>query len=119
MLSTIDILTIIKDETCTLKQLAKRLEVPIEQLAKIVKDLSQHNIIEYSEQTEQVKLPSWLLNIEKEAENIKPATGTIILPKNQEIKIQDIVIGNFTEKDLELNIRLKMKLKEIAVRDMT
>jgi hypothetical protein len=71
--------------------------------------------VEYDEQTGQVKLPPWLVNIERQVEIIKPATGTIILPKNQEITIQDIVIGNFTDKDLELNLMLKAKLKEVAI----
>ena len=116
MLSTTDILTTIKEEeTYNIKQLAKKLEIPTEQLEKIIKDLKEHDLVEYDEQTGEVKLPSWLVNIEKEVENIKPATGNIILPKNQEITIQDVVIGNFTDKDLELNLRLKMKLKEIAI----
>lgn len=119
MLTTTDILTTIKEEeTYNIKQLAKKLEIPTEQLEKIIKDLREHDLVEYDEQTGQVKLPSWLVNIEKETENIKPKTGTIILPKNQEITIQDVVIGNFTDKDLELHVRLKMKLKEIAICNM-
>jgi predicted transcriptional regulator len=119
MLTTADLLTIIKEEeTCNVKKLAKRLEIPTAQLEKIVNDLREHDLVEYDEQTGEVKLPPWLVNIEKEAEKIKPATGTIILPKNQEITIQDVVIGNFTDKELELNIRLKMKLKEIAICNM-
>ncbi|MEM2506759.1 MAG: hypothetical protein QXF61_06955 [Nitrososphaeria archaeon] len=116
MLSIIDILaTIREEETYNIKQLAKRLEIPTEQLEKIIKDLREHNLVEYDDQTGQVKLPLWLVNIEREFENIKPATGNIILPKNQKIKIQDVVIGNFTDKDLELSLRLKLKLKEIAI----
>jgi predicted transcriptional regulator len=120
MLTTADILAIIKgEETYNIKQLAKKLEIPTEQLETIIKDLREHGLVEYDEQTGQVKLPSWLVNIEKEVENIKPATGNIILPKNQEITIQDVVIGNFTDKDLELNVRLKAKLKEIAICNMS
>lgn len=116
MLSIIDILsTIEEEETYNIKQLAKRLETSKEQLKKIIKDLREHDLVEYDDQTGQVKLPLWLVNIEKEFENIKPATGNVILPKNQEIKIQDVVIGNFTDKDLELSLRLKPKLKEIAI----
>jgi len=119
MLTTADLLAIIKEEeTYNIKQLAKKLEIPTEQLEKIIKNLREHDLVEYDEQTGEVKLPSWLVNIEKEVENIKPAIGNIILPKNQEITIQDVVIGNFTDKDLELNVRLKMKLKEIAICNM-
>ncbi|MDI6904261.1 MAG: hypothetical protein QMD13_02045 [Candidatus Bathyarchaeia archaeon] len=120
MLSTTDILTTIKEEeTYNIKQLAKKLEIPTEELEKIIKNLREHDLLEYNEQTGEVKLPSWLINIDKEVENIKPATGTILLPKNQEITLQDVVIGNFTDKDLELNVRLKMKLKEIALCKVT
>ena len=119
MLTTADLLTLIKEEeTCNVKKLAKKLEIPTAQLEKIINDLREHNLVEYDEQTGEVKLPSWLVNIDKKAENIKPTTATIILPKNQQITIQDVVIGNFTDKDLELNIRLKMNLKEIAICNM-
>jgi len=116
MLSTTDILSIIEEEeTYSLKQLAKKLELTKEQLEKILKDLSEHNLVEFNQQTGKVKLSPWLVDINREIENIKPATGTIIIPKNQEIKLQDIIIGNFTDTDLELNVRLKTKLKEIAI----
>jgi len=119
MLTIADLLALIKEEeTCNVKKLARKLEIPTAQLEKIINDLREHNLVEYDEQTGEVKLPSWLVNIDKEAENIKPTTGTIILPKNQQITIQDVVIGNFTDKDLELNIRLKMNLKEIAICNM-
>ncbi|MEA2089988.1 MAG: hypothetical protein U9O89_04435 [Thermoproteota archaeon] len=119
MLTTTDILTIIEEENPNIKQLTKKLEIPPEQLEKILKDLSDYNLVEYNQQSGKVKLPSWLLNINKEIKNIKPTTGTIILPKNQEIKIQDITLGNFTKNNLELNIRLKAKKKEIAICKIT
>jgi len=120
MLSTIDILAIIKEEeTYNIKQLAKKLEIQLEQLEKIIKDLSEHELVEYNQQTGKVKMSPWLTNINKEIEGIKPATGTIILPKNQEIKLQDVTIGNFTDTDLELNMTLKAKQKEIAICKIT
>jgi len=64
-------------------------------------------------------LPKWLININKKIEKQKPATGEIILPKFQEIQIQDTLFGNYTQKDLELKIRLKAKHKEIAICDIT
>lgn len=116
MLNITDILTTIREEeTYNIKKLAKKLEIPTEQLEKIIESLKEHDLLEYNEQTGQIRLPSWLTSIEKEFENIKPAVGNIILPKNQEITIQDVLIGNFTDKDLELNIRIKAKKKEIAI----
>ncbi|MDH5266251.1 MAG: hypothetical protein OEW62_01080 [Candidatus Bathyarchaeota archaeon] len=116
MLTTTDILSTIQEQkTHDIKQLAKNLEIPIEQLEKILKELSEHELVQYNQQTGKTTLSPWLANINEEIESLKPATGSLILPKNQEIKIQDITIGNFTEKDLELNIRLKAKSKEIAI----
>jgi len=43
----------------------------------------------------------------------------IVLPRYKEIRLQDMLIGNYTEKDLELKIRLKAKHKEIAICDIT
>lgn len=116
MPSVIDILALIEEEEAyKIKQLAEKLEIPLEQLEKIIKDLSEQNLLEYNQQRQEVNLPSWLLNIEKKIENMKAPVGTIILPKNQELKIQDITVGNFTKNDLELRIRLKAKMKEIAI----
>lgn len=120
MLSTTDVLSVIEEEeTYNIKQLAKKLEIQVLQLEKILKDLSEHNLVQYNPQTGKVTLSTWLINLNRKAENIKPATGTLILPKNQQIKIQEITIGNFTKKDLELNIRLKAKRKEIAISETT
>jgi len=115
MLSTTDILAIMGEEAYNVKQLAKKLEIRLEPLEKILKDLSEHNLVEYNQQTGKVKISQWLTNINKEIERIKPATGTIILPKNQEIKLQDVTIGNFTDTDLELNVKLRTRQKEIAI----
>lgn len=120
MLSTIDILCLIEDqEIHNVKQLAKKLEIPLDQLKEIMLNLSKHKLVEYDSKTGKVVLPNWLVNIEKEIEDMKPPTGAIILPRNEEVKIQDIAIGNFTKKDLELRIRLKTKLKEIAICDLS
>ena len=119
MLSTTDILAIIEEEEVyNVKQLAKKLEIRSEQLERILKDLSEHNLVEYNQQTGNVKMSPWLTNINKEIEGIKPATGTIILPKNQEVKLQDVTIGNFTGTDLELQVKLRTRQKEIAICDI-
>jgi transcription initiation factor IIE alpha subunit len=115
MLSTMDILATIEEETTDVEQLAKKLEIELEKLKKILTNLDRHHIIEYDRETGKVRLPAWLANVNKEMENVKPATGMIILPKNKEIKLQDITVGNFTDEDLELNVRLGAKQREIAI----
>jgi hypothetical protein len=120
MLSTIDILSLIEEQkTVDIKQLTKKLEIPLGNLKEILIDLAKYKLVEYNEKTGKIKLPNWLAKIDREIEELKPATGAIILPKYQEIKIQDFTIGNFTKSDLELKVRLKARLKEIAICDLS
>jgi len=120
MLSTVDVLSTIEEKkTVNAKQLAKKLEIPLNSMKEILKDLAEHKLLDYNEKTGETKLPAWLTKIDEEMEELRPATGDIILPKYQEIKIQDITIGNFTKNDLELKVRLKARLKEIAVCDVS
>jgi predicted transcriptional regulator len=116
MPSTTDILTTIEEEeNFNIMQLAKTLEMSQGKLEKIMKALSECNLVEYDRQSGSVTLSPWLVDISSEIENVKPTTGTIILPKNQQVRLQDVTIGNFTDTDLELNIKLKPKQKEIAI----
>jgi predicted transcriptional regulator len=119
MLSTIDILSFIEEQkTVDIKQLAKKLEMPVDNLKEILRDLARYKLVEYNEKTGKINLPDWLTKIDREIEKLKPATGAIILPRYQEIKIQDIAIGNFTKTDLELKVRLKAGFKEIVICDV-
>lgn len=120
MSSAMDILYVIEEQKPQdVKQLAKKLGISLELVKDILMYLSKHNLVEYNLRTGEVLLPTWLADIDRRIEEIKPPTGAIILPKNEEIRIQDIVIGNFTKKDLELKIRLRAKLKEIAICDLS
>lgn len=120
MQSTIDILCAVEEEgALDVEQLAKRLEIPVERLKVIVKSLSRYHLLEYDVKTGKIVMPEWLADINKEIEKAKSPTGAIILPRNEEVKIDDVVIGNFTEKDIELRVRLKARLKEIAICDLS
>jgi hypothetical protein len=111
-----EIFCLIEEEgTGSVKELAKKLEIPVTQLERVLTDLSGKNVLEYDPQTGKIRLPKWIVNLGKELENIKPATGAIVLPTNQKIEFQDVVIENFTNTDLELRIRLRTKRKEIAI----
>lgn len=116
MLTTADLLTIIEErKSLNIKRLAKKLEIPEKSLREILTNLQDNNLIEYDPETGRITLPKWLININRKIEKAKPATGEIILPKYREIKIQDLLIGNYTKNDLELKIRLRAKQKEIAI----
>ena len=120
MLTTADLLTIIEEQkSLKIKKLAKKLQISEKSLHEILTNLQQNNLIEYNPITGRVTLPKWLVNIDRKIETAKPATGQIILPKYEEIKIQDLLIGNFTKNDLELKIRLRARQKEIAICSLT
>ncbi len=120
MLTVAEILALIEEQkTKNLRQLARETDIPKEQLHLILKDLSQYNLVEYDVETESVKVSKWLQNLNQKIEKSKPPTGQIILPKLGEIKLQDIIIGNYTSRDLELKIRLKARQKEIAICELT
>jgi len=116
MSSSIDILlTIEEEENCNTKKLAKKLGISTNTLEQLLRELSEKNVVEYDPKSGRVKLSQWLINLNNQIEDTKPATGAIILPKNQELKLEDIILGNFTEADLELKIRFAAKQKEIAI----
>jgi hypothetical protein len=120
MLTTAELLEIIEEQKVkNIKKLAKEIEISQERLQLILTDLSQHNLVEYNPVTGKVALPKWLLDINKEIEKEKPSIGEMILPRYKEIRIQDTLIGNYTARDLELKLRLRNKLKEIAICDVT
>ncbi|MEM3731879.1 MAG: hypothetical protein QXE74_08970 [Candidatus Bathyarchaeia archaeon] len=104
-----------EERISNIKQLSERLEIQIDQLHQILTNLNRHNLVKYDPKTGEVSIPKWLLNINKQMETLKPATGEIVLPKYQEIQIQDVVIGNYTRIDLQLKIRLGSRRKEIAI----
>ena len=116
MPTTIDLLSLIEEyKIMNITQLARKLEIPLHELKEILIGLIEYKLLDYEEETGKVKLASWLKNINKEINELKPSTGTIILPRYQEIMIQDVAVGNFTKNDLELKVRLKARSKEIAI----
>ena len=118
-MSTVDILSLLEEHgTLDVKQLAKKLEIPLEQLEELLTTISEHKLLDYNPKTGKLKLPTWLANINKEMEDKKPATGAIILPRYQEVTVQDVTIGNFTRYDLELKVRVGARLKEISICDI-
>jgi transcription initiation factor IIE alpha subunit len=115
-MSAADILSFIEERgKCNIKDLAENLQIPEDRLERLLLDLGRHNLVEYDRLTGEVKLSSWLAEIDRVLEEVKPSIATIIIPKNQSIKVEEISIGNFTDVDLEINLRLMGKRKEIAI----
>jgi hypothetical protein len=113
------LLAIEEGETLSDIELAKKLDIPMDQLEKILTDMMEKSVVEYDKQSGKIRLSGWIANLGKELETVRPATGSIVLPKNQEVKLQDVVIGNYTSSDLELLVRLRTNRKEIALRNIS
>jgi len=115
-----DFLNLIKDGAWhSLTQLSKELSLPTEQLAKISETLSEQGLIQYREEAGCVRIdPEWSPVLseanEEEAEH-KPTVGTVIIPSQESVTIQNVRITNVTEKEVELWIRVCKKLTEIAI----
>ena len=115
-----DFLNLIKDGTWhSLTQLSKELSLPTEQLAKISETLSEQGLIQYREEAGCVRIdPEWSPVLseanEEEAEH-KPTVGTVIIPSQESVTIQNIRITNVTEKEVELWIKVCKRLTEIAI----
>ena len=101
----------------SVNDLAKKLKAPLNELINIVKALSEFEVIEHEEKSEKVRLSSWVRNLpaDIEVEEGKVTLGSIILPPEGNINIQNTIISNFTEKDLELCVRIDKKLLELAI----
>lgn len=98
-------------------KLAEKLKASPDEVIEMVKALSGCRVVEHEEKAEKVRLTSWVRNLpaEVEIEEGKVALGSIILPPEGNITIQDTVIINFTDNDLELGVRIDKKLKELAI----
>ena len=117
-MKTLTVLDLIENgEWHTLQELAQKLEAPLNEVTQTVKLLSKHKIVIHLEETQQVRLSSWIRTLAEDltAENEKEALGTIILPPKGTITIQSTVISNLTEDDLEIGVRVDRKLKELAI----
>jgi len=103
----------------SLNELAQKLNISINEVTKLVETLANFKVVIHLKETQQVKLRSLIrnlpLNLEFNEEKEKVAIGTIILPPEGTITIQNTVISNFTEDDLEIGVRINQKLKEIAI----
>lgn len=102
----------------SLPDLAEELGVPLDQLAQMLKSLSEYNLIEFEEEANRVRLSPWVreLPAEVEVEEGKPAVGTIIIPPNGSITIKDTLISNLTDIGIELGVRIEKKFRELAIR---
>ena len=107
----------------SLEEIAEKTETSPEKLEELLKTLSEYQLIRYDRELKAAKLNlSWKkLEVEeknKERKEEKMALGTIIIPKEHTIIVQNTRISNLTEEELELEIKMDKKIKEIAIKKL-
>lgn len=106
-------------------QVKNALEIPEGKVQPIIAFLEETDIIQHNPATNQIKLNQSWKNLlisqyspNSEDTNSKQenmAIGTIILPPRQPLMIQCMRITNLTDSNLEIEIRLDSKIREIAI----
>jgi hypothetical protein len=109
----------IKDNSWhSISELSKTLSVSPNRLNEMAKLLSEHKLIEYKQNTEEVKTgEKWGVICEEcsKFDKEKRLIGTIIVPPEKSIKLQSTTVTNLTDMTLELNIRINKRLEEITI----
>jgi predicted transcriptional regulator len=105
-------------------EIAKTLEIPQDKLQQTIKFLTETDIIQHNQATNQIKInQNWKTliinqketNPETQTQPEQTAVGTIIIPPQKTLIIQCTRITNLTDNSLELEIRINKKLNEIAI----
>jgi hypothetical protein len=105
-------------------EIAKTLEIPLDKLQQVIKFLTETDIIQHNQATNQIKLDqNWKTliinqketNPETQTQPEQTAVGTIIIPPQKTLIIQCTRITNLTDNSLELEIRINKRLNEIAI----
>jgi len=104
------------------QETAKALQIPTEKFQNIIKFLADSDLIQHNPATNQIKLSqNWktLLISQKETNSETKqgttAIGTIITPPQKTLVIQCTTITNLTDTNLELEIRMNKRIREIAI----
>ncbi|MGB9853694.1 MAG: hypothetical protein ACPLRY_02665 [Candidatus Bathyarchaeales archaeon] len=121
------LLTLLGDEKWhTQEEVVDALQIPKEKVQTITRFLADADLIIRNGETNKIKLnQKWkTLIINQKEQDIETevqahlentAVGTIIVPPQKTITIQNTRITNLTDISLELEIRVDKKLKEIAI----
>jgi len=103
-------------------EMAKTLEIPQDKLQQIIKLLTETDLIQHNQATNQIKLnQNWktlIINQKEtnpETQQETSAVGTIIISPQKTLVIQCTRITNLTDNSLELEIRINKRLNEIAI----
>jgi hypothetical protein len=107
----------------SLKQIASKSGVPIEELSDYCITLSKHQVLEYDAHLRRVKIGPELIGMRAALKKHDWTTGkwqrmgagTVIVPPLKGLQIQGISLQNMTELDLKIEFTFKAKPIEIVI----
>jgi hypothetical protein len=112
--------TVIKDgEWHSTSELADQLGIQTSKLVELTKLLSDHGLIKYEDKTRRIKIePIWKLLLPEEEKPSEPKTtvATFILPPETSIDVQSTRISNLSNIELEIDLRINGRIKELAIK---
>ena len=118
------LINLLKDgEWHSTEEMAEKTETTEKNIEELIKTLSEYQLLQYDEINKRAKLNlAWkkleLENRTHEKKEGKMALGTIILPNEQTITVQNTKISNLTNEELELEIKMNGKIREIAIKKL-
>jgi hypothetical protein len=109
-----------------LKDVARKMRVPIEDLSDYCETLSRHEIVEYDAEACRVRIGSLFLSMITVLNAYDRAgkkwrrkgVGTVIVPPEKRFRMQGISMQNMTERDLRIEFTFKMKPIEIVISEV-
>ena len=100
-------------------ELSDQLGLPISKLIEFSEFLSEHDLLKYEGKIGKIKIePIWKLLLPEDAEptETKTTVATFIIPPETSIDVQSIHISNVSNVELEVNLRIDSRIKEVAIR---
>jgi hypothetical protein len=118
-LSAEKIFTLLKDEAWhSVAELSEKTEVEANKLVKYSQFLARKGIVQYDDQNLRVKVErEWRRLLPDETELIEPrsSVANFIIPGKTSVVVQSTRISNLSSIDLEVTLRIKDRIREVAV----
>lgn len=102
----------------SLTDIAEELKWPKQRVHEVTRYLAKGRFIHYDEKAGKVKLQPWVKNYPR-GEWVKPgkrSAGTVIIPPDGTVTLQETVIQNCLDKEVEVNFMIvDAKLVELLI----
>jgi len=110
----------IKDgEWHSIDELSAQLGLPSSKLAEFSRFLIERGLVKHEEKTRKIKIePFWklLLPEQDEPTETKTTVASFIIPPENSINVQSTLISNMSNIELEVDLRIDNRIKEVAIR---